>query len=294
MLSPDNSGACDWCWLRRVPRPPHAAPSPCLAVLEGHTDWVGGALELRDGRLLSWSGDHTLRLWTADGAPLATLAGHTDPVEGALELRDGRLLSWSGDHTLRLWTADGAPLATLEGHTDGVKGALELRDGRLLSWSEDKTLRLWTADGVPPANLERLTAKVWEHLPTHLPAAVGALELRDGRLLSWSDGLTLQLWTAAGAPLTTLEGHTRSGERGSGAAGRSAAVVVLGPDPAVVDGGRGASCHPQRAYGRGRGRPGTGRSAVVVVERPHPAVVGSGWSVVYYCFTRPELTGRGA
>jgi WD40 repeat protein len=32
-------------------------------VLEGHTAEVSSALELTDGRLLSWSWDHTLRLW---------------------------------------------------------------------------------------------------------------------------------------------------------------------------------------------------------------------------------------
>jgi WD40 repeat protein len=76
-------------------------------------------------------------------------------VSGALELRDGRLLSWSEDTTLRLWAADGTELAVLRGHEGEVSGALELRDGRLLSWSEDKTLRLWAADGTELSRLAR-------------------------------------------------------------------------------------------------------------------------------------------
>ena len=36
-----------------------------------------------DGRMLSWSRDHTLRLWGLDGASLATLEGHDEPVHGA-------------------------------------------------------------------------------------------------------------------------------------------------------------------------------------------------------------------
>jgi WD40 repeat protein len=75
---------------------------------------VNGAVELRDGRILSWSDDHTLRLWGADGAPIAALTGHTAWVNGAVELRDGRILSWSDDNTLRLWGADGAAIAVLE------------------------------------------------------------------------------------------------------------------------------------------------------------------------------------
>jgi WD40 repeat protein len=37
-----------------------------LAVLEGHTDSVFDVQELSDGRLLSWSGDGTLRLWNSN------------------------------------------------------------------------------------------------------------------------------------------------------------------------------------------------------------------------------------
>ena len=173
---------------------------PLLCTLAGHTSRVDGALELRDGRLLSWSDDHTLRLWTVDGQPLQVLRGHTH-VTGALELRDGRLLSWAGvpidapgDSTLRLWAADGHPLQVLKGHTQWVLGALELRDGRLLSWSYDGTLRQWSADGQPLQVLEGHTEPVW-----------GALELRNGRLLSWSGGRTLRLWTADGQPLHVLE-----------------------------------------------------------------------------------------
>ena len=97
-------GHCDWLWLRRVPRRlPHAQKNPCLAVLEGHTADVNGALVLSDGRLLSWSDDKTLRLWDEQsGASLAVLKGHTNWVNGALELSDGRLLSWAWDKTLRL------------------------------------------------------------------------------------------------------------------------------------------------------------------------------------------------
>jgi WD40 repeat protein len=110
---------------------------------------VQGALELADGRLLSWSIDNTPWLWSADGAPLSVLRGHTGWVTGALELADRRLLSWSGDNTLRLWGADGTPLAVLQGHRHWVNGALELADGRLLSWSQDGTLRLWHVDAEP-------------------------------------------------------------------------------------------------------------------------------------------------
>jgi len=46
-----------------------------MAVFEGHTDRVSGALELANGRLLSWSRDKTFRLWNGhSGACLAAVA----------------------------------------------------------------------------------------------------------------------------------------------------------------------------------------------------------------------------
>ena len=98
-------------------------------ILLGHTAGVNGTLELRDGRLLSWSSDHTLLLWGADGDPLTTLLGGTLSVYRALELSDGRLLSWGHEDALRLWDSEGEELALLEGHTWCVEGALEVADG---------------------------------------------------------------------------------------------------------------------------------------------------------------------
>ena len=196
---------CDWFWLRRVPRLPHAQKNPCLAVLEGHTYTVNGARVLADRRLLSWSADKTLRLWDSNSACQVILQGHTDFVKGALELAKGRLLSWSSDKTLRVWDSrSGACQMTLQGHTDFVDGALELAKGRLLSWSSDKTLRLW--DGYSGACLSVLEG--------HNDLIRGVLELPDGRLLSWSWDTTLRLWNHhSGICVTVLEGHISSVEK---------------------------------------------------------------------------------
>jgi hypothetical protein len=81
------------------------------------------------------------------------LAGHTNLVNGACILTDGRILSWSWDGTLRLWSSEGAGLVTLTGHAAGVSLAKELPTGQLLSWcNSDGTLRLWSAEGIPVGN----------------------------------------------------------------------------------------------------------------------------------------------
>ena len=198
-----GAGHCDWVWLRNPRRVTRAVPDPCLRVLEGHTDSVGGALELCDGRILSWSNDCTLRLWDGqNGTPLTILSGHKDVVKGVLALSYGRVLSWSFDKTMRLWDGmQGAQLSILTGQEEVVIGALALPDGRILSWSLNGTLRLW--DGQSGASLAVLAE--------HKDMVTGAVSLSDGHILSWSKDKTLRLWDGqSGAPLATLAGHQDS------------------------------------------------------------------------------------
>ena len=99
--------------------------------------------------MVSWSDDHTLRLWDdRDGTQVAVLEGHTERVDEARLLSNGRLLSRSSrDHTLRLWDANTGELhGVLQGHEGMVHGALQLDDDRILTWTGDKTLRLWDSE----------------------------------------------------------------------------------------------------------------------------------------------------
>jgi len=264
-----------------------------LRTLAGHTDIVNGAVQLRDGRILSWSKDNTLRLWQPNGTPIVALTRHTDSVWGAIELKDGRLLSWSADKTLRLWDLDGAFITSMTGHTNHVRGAIQLTDGRILSWSGGGTLHLWSKDGVfimiiidkmifNEVQVQLQDERIWSwgrgrhlylwvldssgdlikewyryefdifHLypladgrlltwndglswtgepytfdidynlrlldrneksittiTGHTDRVIGAIQLSDGRLLSWSQDSTLRLWNEDGSiPLATLTGHT--------------------------------------------------------------------------------------
>ncbi|MCL4255473.1 MAG: hypothetical protein KJ043_17075, partial [Anaerolineae bacterium] len=126
-----------------------------------HDDNVNGAVLLRDGRILSWSNDHTLRLWDNDGNPLSILKKHTDYVWGAMELPDGRLLSWSADETLCLWDKNGEFLRRLEAHHRGVAGAILLSNTNILSWSDDKVMHLWTYRGDHIRDIKEHTGSIY-------------------------------------------------------------------------------------------------------------------------------------
>lgn len=198
-----QEGHCDWVWMRRRRRPATKPHDHLLAVMEGHTSSIYGALILPDGRILSWSNDHVLRLWDGrTGAALAVMEGHTKWIVDVQVLPNSRILSWAEDGTLRLWDGpSGAALAVMEGHTDRINGALILRDGRILSWSEDCTLRLW--DGH--------TGRALAVMDAHASSINGALVHTDGRILSWSGDNSLFVWDSqSGTVLTVMKDHTAS------------------------------------------------------------------------------------
>ena len=84
------------------------------------------------------------------------LDGHTDHISALCQLKDGRLISASGDSTIRLWDlVTGTETTRLDGHSEGVTDLCMLLGGRIASASWDNTIRLWdVATGAETARLE--------------------------------------------------------------------------------------------------------------------------------------------
>ena len=199
--------------------------------LIGHTAPVTGAVALRNGDILSWSEDGTLRLWDPEGVATHTLKGHSGPVTGAISLKDERLLSWSEDGTLRLWENNGAAIITLISHQHNVEGAHELPNGGFLSWSADGKFGCWSAEKVSSGAVYSnwayetksfhdggFLALSWDgtihywgrksHLrhprEANIGRTLGAFILEDKRIIS-RDILNIpRLWETLGFPLTEL------------------------------------------------------------------------------------------
>jgi WD40 repeat protein len=153
--------------------------------LSGHTDGVSGALELSDGRLLTWSRDCTLRLWDLTrGKQARLLTGHRRPVTGALELRDGNILSWSKDRSLRIWNAhQNRQPEELLGHEGPVDGALELSDGKIFSWANRLPLgQGWSKMGTAPIVWKPSSRQPFMRLPEDMEIRE-AFALDNGRVL---------------------------------------------------------------------------------------------------------------
>jgi NB-ARC domain/APAF-1 helical domain/WD domain, G-beta repeat len=103
-------------------------PGTLLQTLEGHSDAVHGAVALADGaRALSWSRDHTLRLWDLRNGTSRAFEGHSGGVTEAVMVNHTLALSAAGawrstDYTLRLWDLVSGASRVLEGHSAPVYG----------------------------------------------------------------------------------------------------------------------------------------------------------------------------
>jgi WD40 repeat protein len=187
-------------------------------ILEGHQSWIGAVAVLLDGRVVSGSGDNTLRVWDVEsGQALATLEGHQGEVRAVAVLPDGRVVSGSSDSTLRVWDVEsGQALATLKGHPGTVRAVAVLPGGRVVSGSGDNTLRVWDVE----------SGQALATLRGHQGMVMAVAVLPGGHVVSGSSDKTLRVWDIeSGQALATLTGHR----------GWVNTVAVL-PDGRVVSG----------------------------------------------------------
>jgi DNA-binding beta-propeller fold protein YncE len=179
-----------------------AATGAQIRTFTGHSKGISSVAFSPDGsRVLSGSGDNTVRLWdAATGALIHAFEGHSNGVNSVAYSPDGsRLLSGSYDKTLKLWdAATGRLLRTFEGHTAQVDAVGFAPDGgRVVSGSWDKTLKLWDAGtGSLLRTFQGHSGGIW-------PVAFSP----DGsRLVSGSLDDTLKVWeTATAKLLRTIE-----------------------------------------------------------------------------------------
>ena len=227
------AGGCTWTWLRRsaVQRPRSRGRSGLLAVLEGHTDTVRGALELDDGRVVSWADDGTVRTWDRrNGLPGAVMGGDPIYVRGAALLPGGTLVAWSRE-ALRQWDlatatciatvpdARGASTARF-GHPpplwQGIVAAL-LDEARVLVCFGDLYMEVWGETSSGPTLACMLVLDAFLLVPEDdedpKPELVeaehlGGFALPDGRLLTWGVHRVVALWDSqSGDLLGRLVGH---------------------------------------------------------------------------------------
>ena len=179
-------------------------------ALGGHRATVLSVAFLPDGKLVSASMDHTIRLWDCRFMKqLEILKGHTGPVWCAIPSADGQgLYSVSGDKTVKFWGSSGSSECDeLLGHTDWVRAADCTPEGKwLVTGAWDGTIRLWDlTSGTVVHSLDAFTPPVPGRavmgLACHPEKGIVVVGCGSGRIQIWDTNLRKKI--------KEFEGHTK-------------------------------------------------------------------------------------
>ena len=91
-----------------------------INTLYGHTSYVAALAVLKDGKLVSGSGDKTIKIWNS--MDLLKTLNANDSIYCLVILKDGvTLASGSFDGTIKLWNVNnGILIKALKSHTESV------------------------------------------------------------------------------------------------------------------------------------------------------------------------------
>lgn len=171
--------------------------------LVGHAGQLRGAAWSPDGkRVLTFSLDHTARIWeAAGGREVARLQGHRDALSSGVWSPDTRLAATGGeDGTVRIWDgATGHAVALGLGHDGPVFSLAWSPDGKLIaSGGNDHSVRIWDAT----------SGRVAQVMQGHAKAVKTVRWSPDGRrVASASEDGTVRIWPAAGGPASAVLAH---------------------------------------------------------------------------------------
>jgi WD40 repeat protein len=177
------------------------------AFLVGHSgritslDWNRAT-----NRLASSSADGTVRVWSAEGAPLHVLAASKSEVNAVAWSPDGRrLASAEAGGTLPIWDADGTARRVINVSEAPVNAVAWSADGtRLASGDSSQQLKIWNSDGTlahaAEGHLAPVTAVAWS--PDGKRLASASFGFYSDETLQYT--ADLRFWKSDGAPAASM------------------------------------------------------------------------------------------
>jgi WD40 repeat protein len=182
----------------------------CLAVMPMQGDKYGSVSNVcvtSSGNILSsssFSRDHSIYVWSAEGELLNKLQGHTSESLKTKIDAENIMVSFSessgSDFTLRIWNLSiNVKQIRLAGHGGTVQGCF-IDNNQLLTYSQsDNIFYKWDLEG-----------NIISKFEGHANCVKGIISLTNGNILSWSDDPVFYIWNTAGEMIASPFGHAEA------------------------------------------------------------------------------------
>jgi WD40 repeat protein len=121
----------------------HNLKSGTVKILTGHQREIWAAMQLDQYRIVTASGDSTIRLWDTKTGISEVFIGHEAPVTCITKFDNDYILSGSGDHTVRMWSLKTQKSHIFLDHDKMVNAVIVLDDKKIVTSSDDRAAILW-------------------------------------------------------------------------------------------------------------------------------------------------------
>ncbi|GEM_PF-6993409 len=137
-----HAGRCDWTWVKTKNRPKSVKrlTEPQLTeIAELEEGSFLGMCNLTGSQCAAWTDSGDLYFIHDNGQNLVLSEG----ILGAKAVSGGRVLGWTQDNTIKLWSSDGDVQYAYEVSASDIQGVVEAGEGVFMTWSSEKVITVF-------------------------------------------------------------------------------------------------------------------------------------------------------
>jgi WD40 repeat protein len=177
----------------------------------GHSGAVHGALQLSEGKIVSWAEDRTIRIWEEPtGRCVQICIGHHGPIGGVVRLDEDSLVSFSPEERkILIWKIAANPLK-IAANPLNDESVFKLPSitlttitpvGQLLTCAKSGDITIWDRQSAQPAGV----------LKGHSKPILGLTQISRNSIASWSWDRSIRIWdTISMRENAVLIGHNQA------------------------------------------------------------------------------------